>query len=99
MESIEILSEHEVPNGWAFDAEWIGPRDGRRHRRTLRLAWADYNHWSVDGTDPPQRVAEAVLRFLLSRLEAESLLERFDASVARRRFADADEEIPKLIRR
>lgn len=96
---VEILSECEVRNGWSFEARWRKDAAGATTRQTVQLSWADYNHWSVDGADPPQRVAEAVIRFLLSRLDPDVLPKRFDAATARRRFSDADQEIPKLIRR
>ena len=99
MASVEIRSEREMPNGWLFEAESVVDSSSERHRHELQLSWADYNHWSVDGADPPQRVAEAVVRFLLSRLDPDVLPKRFDAATARRRFSDADQEIPKLIRR
>jgi hypothetical protein len=41
----------------------------------------------------------AVVEFLLSRLGLADLPAKVDASVARRRFPDADAEIPRLIRR
>ena len=96
---VEILSECEVRNGWSFEARWRKDAAGATTRQTVQLSWADYNHWSRDGSDPPQRVAEAVLRFMLMRLEPDAVPARFDASIARRRFDDADIEIPKLIRR
>ena len=96
MMMVRIISERQVDRGWLFEAE-SGGDECRRH--ALELSWADYNHWSRDGADPPQRVAEAVLRFMLMRLEPDAVPARFDASIARRRFDDADTEIPKLIRR
>ncbi len=99
MARIEILSEREIPNGWSFEARSRADGAGPDARQTVRLSWSDYNHWSPDGGDPPHRVAEAVVRFLLARLGPGALPQRFDASIARRRFDDADTEIPKLIRR
>ncbi len=40
-----------------------------------------------------------MLRFVLSHLDPTELPDQFDASLARRRFPDADAEIPKLIER
>ena len=96
---VEILSECEVRNGWSFEARWWKDAAGATTRQTVQLSWADYNHWSVDGSDPPQRVVEAVVTFLLSRLKTQALPKRFDASIARRQVADADQELPKLIQR
>ncbi len=95
----EILSERQVDQGWSFEVQTAADREDQWQRHTLHLSWSDYNQWSVDGGDPPQCVAEAVLGFLLSRVEPQTLPERLDASIARRQFADADHEIPKLIRR
>lgn len=96
---VEIISERGIANGWSFEVQTAGDRSARPRCLTIELSWADYNHWSVDGSDPPQRVVEAVVTFLLSRLKTQALPKRFDASIARRQFADADQEIPKLIQR
>lgn len=98
MPQVEIMSENEVKGGWEFIAQVLTD-DGDLHRHRVSLSWADYNLWSADGGDQPEKVIEAVIGFLLSQTPAESLAERFDASIVRRRFADADEQIPKLIRR
>lgn len=95
---IEILSEGHTKAGWMYDVQVLDDQgDLRRHRVTL--SWADYNLWSADGSDEPAKVVEAVVLFLLSRSGAHELAEKFDASIARRKFAAADQQIPKLIRR
>jgi len=95
---VEIVAENEVKGGWEFSVQVLSDTgDLRRHRVTL--SWADYNLWSADGADQPEKVIEAVMGFLLSRTAAEMLGERFDASMARRKYAEADVEIPKLISR
>lgn len=101
MAQIEILSEQggeasRGAGGWVFAAQAIDDA-GALHRFTLRLSWADYNLWSPDGSDSPERIAEAVLAFLISRKDIRQLPASFDASIARRWFADADEAIPALI--
>lgn len=98
MPQIEIISEQELSNAWRFEVQVLGD-GGELHRRTLTLAWADYNLWSHDGSDAPAKVAEAALEFLLMKMPAEQLPPKLDASLARRRFADADEVIPQLIGR
>jgi hypothetical protein len=98
MAPIEIISEQELGNAWRFVVQALG-EDGNLHRRTVTLAWADYNFWSHDGSDAPAVVAEAVIEFLLTKMPPEQLPEKFDASLARRRFGDADDVIPQMIGR
>jgi hypothetical protein len=86
-EAIEILSQREEPGCWLFEVRL----DGAAHR--LRLAWADYDLFAPGGDTPPERVAEAVLRFLRSRPEFTPLSPRLDASWARRKVAGADRMI------
>ncbi len=93
---VEIVSERETPGGWSFELR-LGPDAPTTRRRTLRLSWADYNLWSADGADPPHAVAKAVARFVVSRTPAAELPATIEASTARRRFPDADEQIPRLI--
>jgi hypothetical protein len=93
---IEIISECERPSGWVFDAQVLDDA-GRLSRHRVAVSWADYNLWSPTGADAPQAVAAAVLRFLSQRRPAQQLAESFDASIARRLYADADETIPRLI--
>lgn len=99
MSGVQIESETEDHDGWTFRLRIAAENAEPPSRRTLRLAWADYDLWSADGADPPHAVAAAVVEFLLSRLGLANLPAKVDASVARRRFSDADTEIPRLIRR
>jgi hypothetical protein len=96
---VRIESETEDHDGWTFRLRIAADNAKPSSRRILRLAWADYDLWSADGADPPHAVAAAVVEFLLSRLGVAELPDRTDASIARRRFPDADTEIPRLIRR
>jgi hypothetical protein len=98
---VEVVSEAALdesgPGGWTFELQSLD--DGgvlRRHR--LRLSWADYNHWSRTGSDPPARIAEAVLAFVLSRQAAADVPASFDASSVRRWHPDADDAVPSMIR-
>lgn len=97
MPQIEIISERESPGGWEFDAQVLGD-DGRLTRHQVHLAWADYNLWSPDGADAPQNVAAAALLFLFSKDSRGALPARFDAAITRRKYSDADDAIPRLIR-
>jgi hypothetical protein len=96
--SFEIISETEVGPGWEFGCQVVD-EEGSLRRHVVRLSWADYNLWSASGGDEPGHVASAVVAFLLARVPPDELRESFDASIARRMFREADEEIPKLITR
>jgi hypothetical protein len=95
---VEIIAEREGPKRWEFDMQTLDDAGGLR-RVTMTLGWADYNLWSSDGSDAPAKVAEAALLFLMKRGAPDGIPSKFDASFARRKFPDADEVIPKLIRR
>ena len=96
MANVEILSEQQGQQGWTFETQVL-ESDGTLRRHQVTLSWADYNLWSPDGRDVPARVVQAMLDFVLDRLDADDLPSKLDASLARRRFADADATIPKLI--
>lgn len=89
MTAIRIDQETETPRGWQFRAEMSTP-DGAVSQHTLRISWADYDHWS-HGAEPPARVAAAVMRFLADRGERPPA--EFDAAIVRRRHRDFDEVI------
>jgi hypothetical protein len=93
---VEIQSETDEALGWAFQAQVLD-EDGGLSGHRVTLSWSDYNHWSADGADTPARVAEAVVEFLVDRDGAAALRKRFDASIARRLHADADEQIRRRI--
>ncbi len=96
MAQIEILCEQEIAGGWTFQAQMLDAA-GELFAIDLSLAWSDYNHWSPGGGDTPTAVAEAVLAFMLSKMPAAEIRRKFDASMARRLFDDADRVIPSLI--
>ncbi|MCI0362283.1 MAG: hypothetical protein L0Y44_11370 [Phycisphaerales bacterium] len=98
MAQVEILSEKDRPSGWEFSAQVLDDA-GRIKACRMTLSWADYNLWSADGSDAPALVAEAVISFLVSRDHSVELADHFDASLARRKFRDADEQIPRFIER
>ncbi len=97
MAVFEIITEREQAGEWSYRVQ-SPSKTGKLHHFNMQLSWADYNHWSATGNDTPQSVAEAVLSFLLDRLEPDELPDKFDASLARRRFDDADQLIPTMIR-
>ena len=96
MPQVEIISEHEQPRGWTFQVK-ILTRDGSIRQHQLALSWADYNHWSSEGIDPPSAVAEAVMTFLVSRAELASQSGAIDAATIRRQYAGADEAIRAML--
>jgi len=93
---VEIVSEREGRAGWVFTAQVLD-EGGTLRRHDVNLAWADYNLWSGSGADEPARVAAAVLRFLLTKQEADEVPAQLDAATTRRRYPDADTEIPRLV--
>lgn len=97
MAQVEILSEQESPGGWEFSAQILDAEGALRSCR-VTLSWADYNLWSPDGSDAPQRVAEAVVHFLADQVGADAVPGSFDASIVRRRFPNADASIARLMR-
>ncbi len=98
MAVFEIITERDQAGGWSYRVQSPDSKTGQLHHFNMQLSWSDYNHWSATGNDTPQSVAEAVLSFLLDRLEPQDLPDKFDASLARRRFDDADQVIPTVIR-
>jgi len=93
---VEIVSERDSRSGWTFTAQVLDD-GGSLRRHEVSLSWADYNLWSGSGADEPAEVAAAVLRFLLTKLEASEVPARLDAATARRRYPDADAHIPRLV--
>ena len=98
MAQVEIISEQELPGAWRFEAQVLDDQ-GQLSPHRITMAWADYNLWSADGADEPGAVVEAAVLFMLSRMPARELTVKFDVSIARRKFADADDVIPQMIRR
>lgn len=88
MAEIEVRREIETGHGWSFV---VAVRDagGPATLHTVLLSWQDYERWA-GGRLPPERIAAAVVRFLVDREGAAGLDEHFDASTARRRYPDID---------
>jgi hypothetical protein len=93
---IEVVSEREEASGWRFEIDVHESGDETR-RMAVSMAWADYNLWSASGSDEPAAVVRAVVRFLIDRSGFDGVKARFDAALARRMHADADDVIPGLI--
>lgn len=94
MHQIRIHSETDAAGGWKFTVETHVHSENPR-RATMKLSYADYNLWCASGACAPADVARAVVRFMLE--QCNELPDSFDASLARRRFPQADAVIPTLI--
>ncbi len=88
MATIEVKTESETARGWEYGVALV--RDsGERSEHTVRLSWADHEHWS-GGRDSPSRVVEMLLKLLLEQEAERPLPERFDASTVRRWWPGVD---------
>lgn len=94
MPTIDIGTETEGPNHWAYEV--CVTDNGHKHQYRVTLSWLDYDLWS-HGRVAPERVVRAAFEFLLQREPASSILPKFDCSLIRRYFAEVDRELPKLV--
>lgn len=94
MAEIEIVTETQGPNHWAYQVRVFDA--GRTHDYRVTLSWADYDLW-CHGRLSPQKVVRAVFAFLLSREPASAILSKFDCSVIRRYFPDVDKAIGSFL--
>jgi hypothetical protein len=93
MPTITIGVETEGNNHWTYQVQ---VHDGvARYDYQVTLGWSDYDLWS-HGRKAPQHVVRAVFEFLLAREPAKEIVARFDCAAVRRRFPDADEELPRM---
>lgn len=105
MAVVTVIREEEREGGWAFaievttgpaagagDAAGSASRQAVTTHHNVLLSWVDYDHWS-HGRLAPERVAGAVVRFLIDRDPEGALPETFDASTIRRRFPELDERL------
>ncbi len=95
MAEIEIKKETRHDRKWEYEAEITD--QGSRYVFHITLNWAEYNHWCKSGDEQPQRVVEALLRFLLEREPASAIMSRFDCAIVRRFFPEVDERLPRMI--
>jgi hypothetical protein len=93
MSTITIGVETEGNNHWSYQVQV--QEDGARYDYQVTLSWSDYDLWS-HGRKAPQYVVRAVFEFLLARGGAKDILPRFDCATVRRRFPDADEQLPRM---
>ena len=91
MARIQIITERETGHGWEHLVAVVR-EGGVRTEHTVRLSWADHEHWS-GGRDAPSRVVETLMNLLVEREGAEGgrpVPERFDAATVRRWWAGVD---------
>jgi len=94
---VHIETETDTPNGWSFA---VNVRSNAVDDRTitLRMGWADFEHWSA-GAVPPSAVARAVVELALERKPDSVNLGDFDAAMLRRWFPGADEALQNKLNR
>lgn len=86
-----VETEIDTPGGWEFGVRIA--QTGRPDRAlTLRMSWADSDHWSC-GVSAPSIVARAVVELALERKADAANLGDFDAAMLRRWFPGADETL------
>ena len=93
MAEIEIGTETEKHNGWAYQVRVF--EEGRLHEFAVTLSFADYDLWS-NGSIPPSKVVHKAFVFLLQNEPVTSILNKFDCSIIRRYFPHVDRELPKI---
>jgi len=87
--TVEIITEQETGHGWEHRLA-VARDSGARAEHTVRLSWADHEHWS-GGRDSPSRVIEKLLGLLLERERERAIPERFDAATVRRWWPGVDQ--------
>lgn len=94
---VTITTEVDTPNGWSFQVE-VRQQEAPPRSITLRMSWADFEHWS-GGTIPPSDVARAVVELAIDRKPEAVCLGDFDAAMLRRWFDGADEALRAQLQR
>lgn len=94
MAEIDVRTEQEDQQQWSYQVG-VKTEDASRTFQ-VTLGFSDYDLWSR-GKVSPSRVVEEAFRFLLEREPLSAILPRFDCSVIRRYFPEADEELPKRL--
>ncbi len=95
--TVTIETELDIPGGWEFEVRIDQPgKDART--LTLRVSWADFEHWS-GGASPPSTVAKAVVELAIDRKACSDNLGDFDAAMLRRWFPGADAALKQKLQR
>lgn len=95
--TVTIETELDIPTGWEFGVRIDHPARATM-TLTLRMSWADFEHWS-GGASPPSAVARAVVELALDRKEDGAKLGDFDAAMLRRWFPGADAALRHKLQR
>jgi len=94
---VTVETERDTPGGWSFGV--VVRQDGAPDRSlTMRLSWADFEHWS-GGASAPSAVAQSVVELALERKGEAVKLGDFDAAMIRRWFPGADDALCSRLRR
>lgn len=94
MHDVEIITETEGANQWTYAVRVF--HDGRTRDHTVTLNWSDYDLWS-HGRSAPEKVVQAVFAYFSRHGPDMDIPAKFDCSLIRRQFPNADAELPKLI--
>ena len=95
--TVTIETELDTPSGWEFEVRVVQRGRGVR-TLTLRMSWADFDHWS-GGASPPSTVAQAVVELAIERKADAANLGDFDAAMLRRWFPGADAALQSKLQR
>ena len=87
---------HDFEEAGTYIAKLTVTDQNEKYHFDVTLNWSDYDLW-CRGRLAPERVVDAIFRFLLGRESAGMILRKFDCSVVRRYFPQVDEELPKLL--
>jgi hypothetical protein len=89
MATVDVISEAECERGWQYQVRLERP-SGDSSDHTVRLDWAEHEHW-CGGRCAPSRVVEVLLTLLLDREHEYEIPDRFDAATVRRWWPEVDQ--------
>jgi hypothetical protein len=95
--AVIVETEIDTPGGWEFGVR-VTQRGKADRNLTLRMSWADSEHWS-GGASAPSIVAQAVVELALERKPESVNLGDFDAAMLRRWFPGADDTLRNRLSR
>jgi hypothetical protein len=86
--TIEVMTEVERGRGWEHRVA-VARDSGVRTEHTVRLSWADHEHWS-GGRAAPSKVVEVLLALMIEHERERPIPEEFDAATVRRLWPGID---------